>query len=244
MERDPEQGAERHAAPEATPEAVDAYLADTLVGEDEALRAGKRAAAAAGLPAIEVSPGQGKLLMMLARLAGARRILEIGTLGGYSTTWLARALPPDGELVTCEFEPRHAEVARANLDAAGIGHLVTIRLGAAMDTLAALRAERTAPFDASLFDLAFIDADKENNANYVRAALDLVRPGGLIVLDNVVRRGTVLRPGDPDTVEGRDANGTRAALELLGSDPRVEATAVQTTGAKGWDGFALAVVRC
>ena len=238
MDQGAAQRAEQHAAPDATPEAVDAYLADTLVGEDEALRAGKRAAAAAGLPAIEVSPGQGKLLMMLARLAGARRILEIGTLGGYSTTWLARALPPDGELVTCEFEPRHAEVARANLDAAGVGGLVTIRLGAALDTLAALRAERAAPFD-----LAFIDADKENNANYVRAALDLVRPGGLIVLDNVVRRGTVLRPGDPDTVEGRDANGTRAALELLGSDPRVEATAVQTTGAKGWDGFALAVVR-
>ncbi|GAA3668339.1 O-methyltransferase [Arthrobacter ginkgonis] len=234
---------DQHAAPEATPEAVDAYLADTLVGEDEALRAGKRAAAAAGLPAIEVSPGQGKLLMMLAKLAGARRILEIGTLGGYSTTWLARALPPDGELVTCEFEPRHAEVARANLDAAGVGSLVTIRPGPALDTLAALRAERAAPFDAAPFDLAFIDADKENNANYVRAALELVRPGGLIVLDNVVRRGTVLRPGDPDTVEGRDANGTRAALELLGSDPRVEATAVQTTGAKGWDGFALAIVR-
>lgn len=238
MDQGAAQRAEQHAAPDATPEAVDAYLADTLVGEDEALRAGKRAAAAAGLPAIEVSPGQGKLLMMLARLAGARRILEIGTLGGYSTTWLARALPPDGELVTCEFEPRHAQVARANLDAAGVGGLVTIRPGAALDTLAALRAERAAPFD-----LAFIDADKENNANYVRAALDLVRPGGLIVLDNVVRRGTVLRPGDPDTVEGRDANGTRAALELLGSDPRVEATAVQTTGAKGWDGFALAVVR-
>ncbi|WP_149957727.1 O-methyltransferase [Zafaria cholistanensis] len=229
---------ERQTEPGPTPEAVDAYLADTLVGEDQALREGKRAAAAAGLPAIEVSPGQGKLLMMLARLAGARRILEIGTLGGYSTTWLAQALPPDGELVTCEFEPRHARVARANLDAAGVGGLVTIRPGAALETLARLRAEGAAPFD-----LAFIDADKENSANYVSAALELVRPGGLIVLDNVVRRGTVLRPGDPDTVEGRDVNGTRAALELLGSDPRVDATAVQTTGAKGWDGFALAVVR-
>ncbi|MEE1622125.1 O-methyltransferase [Zafaria sp. Z1313] len=221
-----------------TPQDVDRYLTATVVGEDPALAEGKARAVEAGLPQIEVTAGQGKLLHLIARIHGARRILEIGTLGGYSTTWLARALPEDGALITCEFEPRHAEVARANLDAAGVGDRVEIRLGAARETLAALAAEGAEPFD-----LVFIDADKVNNPHYIEGALALSRPGTVLVLDNVVRGGSVVVPGDPDTEDGRATNGTRTALELLGDDPRVDATAVQTTGSKGWDGFALAIVR-
>lgn len=221
----------------ATPGKVDAFLSATVVGEDPVLLRGKARAEAAGLPAIEVTAGAGKLLALLVRLTGARRVLEVGTLGGYSTTWMARALPDDGSVTTCEYERLHAEVARANLDDAGVGHKVEIRVGAALDTLSGLEADGVEPFD-----LVFIDADKENNPNYLDRALRLTRPGSVIVLDNVVRGGSVLDPGDPDTVEGRATLGTRAALELLGQDPRVDATAIQTTGAKGWDGFALAVV--
>lgn len=219
--------------------AVDQYLTETLVGEDAALAEGKRAAHAAGLPAIEVSAPQGKLLMLIARLTGARRVLEIGTLGGYSTTWLARGIPDGGEVVTCEYEPRHAEVARENLARAGVGDRVSIRVGAALETLPRLAAEKSGPFD-----LVFIDADKENNRNYIEWALRLARPGTVIVVDNVVRGGSVLEAdlpaGDPQAAA---IAGIRDGLALLGSDDRLDATALQTVGAKGWDGFAFAVVR-
>lgn len=220
------------------PSDVDDYLRATVVGEPEALAAGRAAADAAGLPRIEVSAGQGKLLKLLARVSGARRVLEIGTLGGYSTSWLAAGVGPDGHVTTCEFEPRHAEVARRNLDAAGVGDRVEIRLGAARGTLAALRREGVEPFD-----LVFIDADKENNPQYVLESLELTRSGSLVIVDNVVRHGSILQPGDASTEEGRATNGTREVLDILGGDPRLDATALQTTGAKGWDGFALAVVR-
>ncbi|MCC3278835.1 O-methyltransferase [Arthrobacter sp. zg-Y40] len=207
---------------------VEDFLAGVIVQPDDDLRAIVAATAAAGLPPIEVSAAQGKLLMLLARLSGARRILEIGTLGGFSTAWLARALPPGGELITCEYEPRHAEVARANLAAAGLADRVTVRVGAALDILPAL---------AGPFDLFFIDADKANNPAYVDWSVKLSRPGSLIVVDNVVRGGSVLDASGDDAVQG-----TREALSVLGSHPRLEATALQTVGSKGWDGFALAVV--
>ncbi|NKX55031.1 O-methyltransferase [Arthrobacter mobilis] len=219
--------------------AVDQYLAGTLVGEDAVLAEGRQAAHEAGLPGIEVSAPQGKFLMLMARLVGARKVLEIGTLGGYSTTWLARGIPDDGEVITCEYEPHHAEVARANLARAGVGGKVSVRVGAALETLPRLEAEEAGPFD-----LVFIDADKANNRNYVEWALKLARPGTVIIVDNVVRGGAVLRTdlpaGDP---EAEAIAGTRGALELLGSDRRLDATAVQTVGAKGWDGFAFAVVK-
>lgn len=207
---------------------VEAYLNTVVIRPDEAATGVVAATAAAGLPAIEVTAGQGKLLMLLARIAGARRILEIGTLGGFSTLWLARALPDDGELITCEYEPRHAGIARENLGKAGVGHLVDIRVGAALDTLPTL---------AGPFDLFFIDADKANNPSYVQWAVRLSRPGSVVVVDNVVRGGSVLDPGGDEAVQG-----TRGALEILGAHPRLSATAVQTVGGKGWDGFALAVV--
>lgn len=210
-------------------ERVQEYLDGSAVRPDPALTGIVAATAAAGLPAIEVSAAQGKFLMLLAGIQGARRILEIGTLGGFSTAWLARALPEDGELVTCEYEPRHAEIARANLDRAGLGGRVSIRVGAALDTLPTL----TGPFD-----LFFIDADKMNNPAYLDWAVRLSRPGSVIVVDNVVRGGSVLDPGGDAAVQG-----TREVLRLLGSDPRLEATALQTVGSKGWDGFALAVVQ-
>ena len=219
------------------------YLTATLVGEDQALAAAREATAAAGLPQIEVSAPQGKLMMLLARLTGARKVLEIGTLGGYSTTWLARGMPDDGEVVTCEYEQSHAEVARENLNRAGVGAKVSIRVGAALDTLPQLEAEGAGPFD-----LVFIDADKENNANYVNWALKLTRSGSLIVVDNVVRGGSVLDAEQAggaavDSAEAAAIRGTRDALALLGSDERLDATAVQTIGSKGWDGFAFALVK-
>ncbi|EMY32976.1 O-methyltransferase [Arthrobacter crystallopoietes BAB-32] len=217
---------------------VDRFLTGTLVGEDGVLAQAREASAAGGLPHIEVSAPQGKLLMLLAQLTGARKVLEIGTLGGYSTIWLARGLPEDGEIITCEYEPKHAEVAQQNLERAGLAGKVSIRVGAALDTLPRLEAEEAGPFD-----LVFIDADKVNNANYVQWALKLTRPGSLIVLDNVVRGGSVLDSGEGNDDEAAAIRGTRGALELLGSDERLEATAVQTLGAKGWDGFALARVK-
>jgi predicted O-methyltransferase YrrM len=183
----------------------------------------------AGLPSISVTPLQGRLLSLLARATGARRILEVGTLGGYSTIWLARALPPDGRLVTLEANPHHADTARANLLAAGLADRVSVLVGPALDTLPSVEGP---------FDLTFVDADKPNNAAYLDWAIRLSRPGALIVLDNVVRQGAIVSD-DPDD----NARGTRDALALLGSDPRVEATAVQTVNGKGWDGFAVAVVR-
>jgi len=213
---------------------VDLYLAGKLLGDDPALDAALEANKAGGLPAIDVSPVQGKLLHLLARAAGARRILEIGTLGGYSTIWLARAVPEDGRVVTLEIDPHHAEVARANLDRAGIGGRVEIRVGPALDTLAALQAAGEAPFD-----LVFIDADKQNNANYVQAAIGLARPGALIIVDNVVREGRVLEAGSDDPM----VQGTRRLFDMLASEPRLDATAIQTVGVKKWDGLVVALVR-
>ncbi|MFL6181981.1 MAG: O-methyltransferase [Actinomycetes bacterium] len=208
---------------------VDAYITDHLGASDDILAATLRDSVAAGLPEIAVSPPQGKLLMLLATSIGAKRILEVGTLGGYSTIWLARSLPDDGEVITCEYSAEHARVARENVARAGLASKVDIRLGAALDTLPTL----TGPFD-----LSFIDADKENNPNYFRAALDLSRPGSLIIVDNTVRDGAVVDADrdDPTT------RGTRALYEAVRDEPRVAATAIQTVGSKGYDGFLLARV--
>jgi len=213
--------------------AVDDYIVEKLLGA-EPPQGALEANAAAGLPPIDVSPAQGKFLYLLAKATGSQRILEVGTLGAYSTIWLARALPAGGRLVTLEIDPHHAEVARANLDAAGVGDRVEVRVGAALESLAALAREQVAPFD-----FVFIDADKEHNADYVRAAIGLARPGALIVVDNVVRDGRVLdeRSADPNI------RGTRRLFDMLANEPRLEATAIQTVGAKQWDGFIVAVVR-
>ena len=213
---------------------VDAYLAEKLLADDPALDAALAANRAAGLPAIDVSPLQGKLLHLIARAMSARRILEIGTLGGYSTIWLARALPEDGRVVTLELDPHHAQVARANVDRAGIGGKVEIRVGAAQDSLAELAAEGGAPFD-----LVFIDADKRNNGVYVRAAIDLARSGSVIIVDNVVRDGRVI-DGDSDDAM---IQGTRRLFDMLAAEARLDATAIQTVGSKGWDGLMMALVR-
>jgi predicted O-methyltransferase YrrM len=204
---------------------VDAVLTDILLGSDPALEAALADSDAAGLPPIAVAPNQGKLLMLLAQMAGARRILEIGTLGGYSTIWLARALPADGRLVTLEYEPKHAEVARRNIARAGFADKVEVKVGAASETLPTLQGP---------FDFVFIDADKVGYPDYFRSALKLSRPGTVIVADNVVRAGKVAEPaGDAN------AEAVRSMLELAAAEPRVAATAVQTVGSKGWDGFAL-----
>ena len=214
--------------------AVDNYIADRLLGEDSQLAETLAANAAAGLPAIDVSPAQGKFLNLLAKAVAARRILEVGTLGGYSTIWLARALPADGRLITLEIDPHHAEVARANLDRAGVGDRTDVRVGAALDTLAALASEK-----GPAFDLVFIDADKQNNAKYVRAAIDLARPGALIVVDNVIREGRVLDARSEDSA----IQGTRRLFDMLAEEPRLDSTAIQTVGLKKWDGFVIAVVK-
>ncbi|WP_414899691.1 O-methyltransferase [Sphingomonas flavalba] len=213
--------------------AVDAYIADRLLPSDPALDAALAANAAAGLPAIDVSPAQGKFLHLLARIVGARRILEVGTLGGYSTIWLARGLAEGGAMVSLEIDPRHAAVARANVDRVGVGDRVDIRVAPARDTLAAMVAAGEGPFD-----LVFIDADKENNAHYVRQALALSRPGTVIVVDNVVRKGRVADFGSSDPM----VLGSRAVFDLIAAEPRLDATALQTVGLKGWDGLAIAVV--
>ena len=213
--------------------AVDDYIAGHLLGDDPVLDAALRANATAGLPAIDVSPVQGKMLHLLALGTGARRILEIGTLGGYSTIWLARALPEGGHLITLELDPHHAEVARANLSRAGMADKVEVRVGPAADTLEAMIAAAEAPFD-----FIFVDADKEGYPDYLRAAVRLSRPGTMIVFDNVVREGGILDPDHPDP----RVQGTRALFEAMAAEPRFSATAVQTVGAKKWDGFALAVV--
>ncbi|WJV51476.1 O-methyltransferase [Streptomyces flavofungini] len=212
---------------------VDHYFTDLLTPADPALTSALQDSEAAGLPAIAVAPNQGKLLHLLAQLQGAHRILEIGTLGGYSTIWLARALPADGHLITLEYKPEHAEVARANLARAGLDKITEIRTGPALTSLAALHDEDSAPFD-----LVFIDADKANNANYLEWSLKLTRPGSVIIIDNVVRGGAVT----DDASEDPSVRGTRAALALIASHPKLDGTAVQTVGTKGYDGFALARV--
>jgi predicted O-methyltransferase YrrM len=213
--------------------AVDQYIVDHIVPSDAVLDEALRASTAGGLPAINVSPPQGKMLMLFAKLANARAILEIGTLGGYSTIWLARALPPGGRVVTLEYEPKHAEVARANLARAGLSEVVDVRVGAALDTLPKIVAEGGGPFD-----LVFIDADKPNNPHYFEWALKLTRPGGVIVVDNVVRDGQIV---DPKNTDPR-IRGTRRLYETIAKEPRVTATAIQTVGSKGYDGFVMAIV--
>jgi predicted O-methyltransferase YrrM len=220
--------------------AVDRYITDLLVPADPALEAALRDSDAAGLPPIAVTPNQGKLLELLARVQGARTILELGTLGGYSTIWLARALPPGGRLITLEYEPRFAEVARINIARAGVADVVELRVGAALETLPQLHAEGLGPFD-----LIFIDADKQNYPGYFEWSLKLSRPGTLIVGDNVVRDGAILDPEAYDPINGDEViKGVRRFYELVASEPRVSAsaTAVQTVGAKGHDGFALMIV--
>ncbi|HWT43391.1 MAG TPA: O-methyltransferase [Sphingopyxis sp.] len=212
-------------------QAVDDYIAASLLGDDDALATTLANNAEQGLPPIDVSAAQGKMLCLLAQMAGAKRILEIGTLGGYSTIWLARALPQDGALVTLELEAHHARVARTNLENAGLGGKVDIRVGPAVHSLAAMTGE--APFD-----FVFIDADKQSNTVYVEAAIRLGRPGTTIIVDNVVREGGVLDAGSTD----ERIVGTRALFDMLGANPRLDATAIQTVGAKGWDGFVLARV--
>ncbi|AUY53248.1 O-methyltransferase [Streptomyces sp. CB01881] len=221
-------------AQQPTWDAVDAYFSEQLVGHDPALEAASAAADAAGLPHIAVAPNQGKLLHLLALTSGARRILEVGTLGGYSAIWLARALPAGGVLITLEIDPKHAEVARGNLARAGLERLAEVRLGRAADTLAAMVEERVEPFD-----LVFIDADKPSNPEYFRRALQLTRPGSLIIVDNVVRGGAV---ADADSTDP-GVIGTRALHELVAAEPGVSATSVQTVGSKGYDGFMLARVQ-
>ncbi|MFF0432409.1 O-methyltransferase [Streptomyces sp. NPDC004327] len=213
--------------------AVDRYLTDLLAPADEALTAALADSTAAGLPEIAVAPNQGKLLHLLVAAQGARNVLEIGTLGGYSTIWLARALPADGRLVTLEYSPVHADVARANLARAGLDKIVEVRTGAALDTLPLLEQEGAGPFD-----FVFVDADKVNNPHYVTWALKLSRPGTLLVVDNVVREGRVATP-DPDDPA---VTATREMFELIAREPRLDATAFQTVGTKGYDGMLVARV--
>ena len=213
--------------------AVDRYIADLLVPADPALDAALEASTAAGLPAINVAPNQGKLLHLLARGIEARAILEIGTLGGYSTIWLARALPEGGRLITLEVDARHADVARANIARAGLADRVDLRLGRALDTLPRLAAEGLTPFD-----LIFIDADKPSVPDYFAWALKLSRRGSLIVVDNVVRDGAVADAASRDP----NVQGVRRLHELIAAEPRVSATTIQTVGSKGYDGFTLALV--
>jgi predicted O-methyltransferase YrrM len=215
------------------PRDVDALFNRVLHTEDDALKAARQAGHAAGLPPIEVSAQHGKFLSLLARATHAKRVLEIGTLGGYSTICLARGVGPGGRVVTLEYEPKHAEVARANLARAGVDDRVEVIVGAALDTLPRL-LERDEPFD-----LFFIDADKENNSAYVQWAIKLAVPGSMIVVDNVVRAGRVFDPAPDD----HQARGVREMIDMMGEHPRLDTAAIQTVGTKGWDGFALALVK-
>ncbi len=212
---------------------VDRYIVDLLVPMDAVLEAALAASEAAGLPPHNVSPNQGRFLHLVARIQGARNILEIGTLGGYSTIWLARALPPGGRMVSLEANARHLDVARTNLSRAGLSDVVELRQGPALDTLPRLASEGRGPFD-----LIFIDADKPNNPEYLAWALKLSRRGSVIVGDNVVRNGAVMDPASDDP----SVLGIRRFNELLAAEPRVAATAIQTVGSKGYDGFVLALV--
>lgn len=212
---------------------VDRYLTELFVPPDPALHAALQSSAAAGLPAINVTPNLGKFLMLLAQVQQARTILEIGTLGGYSTIWLARALPPTGRLITLESDPRHADIARSNLSRAGLANLVEVRLGQAVETLPQLAAEGRGPFD-----LVFIDADKPSYPDYLAWSLKLTRRGSLIIADNVVRKGAVIDVSIDDPI----IQGVRRFNALLAAEPRLCATAIQTVGSKGYDGFAIARV--
>ncbi|PGZ96203.1 methyltransferase [Bacillus pseudomycoides] len=212
---------------------VDHYITDLLIPSDPVLDSVLQVNADSGLPAHDVSPNQGKFLQLLAQIQGARTILEIGTLGGYSTIWLARALPKDGRLITLEADPKHAEVARSNIKRANLSDIVEVRLGPALNTLQQLVNDKHEPFD-----LIFIDADKPNNPYYLAWALKLSRPGTLIIADNVVRDGAVIEDSNVD----QSVQGIRGFYELLATEPRLSATAIQTVGSKGYDGFALAVV--
>jgi predicted O-methyltransferase YrrM len=213
--------------------AVDSYFAERLLGADTILDAALQAQSEAGLPAIHVAPNQGALLNILAQTLGARAILEIGALGGYSTIWLARALAPGGRLVSLELDPRHAEVARANLANAGLAAVAEVRQGQAIKLLPELEAEGVGPFD-----LVFIDADKQSTADYFAWALRLTRPGSLIVVDNVVRGGEVADPSSSNS----SVLGVRRFADVLANEPRVKATAMQTVGEKGYDGLIIALV--
>lgn len=210
---------------------VEEYLSRTLVHGGAGMDAVIGSIDAAGMPRIEVAPTAGKLLMLLVQIRGARRVLEIGTLAGFSTIWMARGMPDGGRVTTCEYLPEHAAVAQRNIDAAGLGDRVDIRVGAALDTLDTLDGGEP-------YDFVFIDADKSNNVEYLKRALALTRPGAVIVMDNVIWEGTILDPGpDPEVA------AIRAALEFMGASPQLEATAIQTAGSKGWDGLAIAVVK-
>lgn len=213
--------------------AVDRYISDRLASSDLALTEALKDSEAAGLPAISVTPNQGKFLQLLARLHGARKILEIGTLGGYSSIWLARALPPDGRLITLEASPKHAEVAKKNIERAGLSGMIDLRLGPALELLPQLATEGLGPFD-----LIFIDADKPNTPEYFNWALKLACVGSLIVVDNVIRDGAIVNAGsdDPSII------GMRRFFDQVAKDKRVSASALQTVGSKGYDGFSLALV--
>ncbi|QSB15114.1 O-methyltransferase [Natronosporangium hydrolyticum] len=213
--------------------AVDEYLSDLLVPAEPVLTDGLAASRAAGLPAIEVAPNQGKLLMLLAQIQGATRVLELGTLGGYSTTWLARGVGAAGRVVTLEAAPEHAEVARQNLDRADLADRVEIRVGAALTTLAAMVQAGEPPFD-----LIFIDADKANYPQYLEWTMRLTRPGSVIVADNVVRQGRILDAASDD----ENVRGARDFLARVAAEPRLSATTLQTVGVKGWDGLTIARV--
>lgn len=213
---------------------VDQYFTDKLVESDEALTQSLRASDAGGLPAHAVAPNQGKLLHLLVLISGARRILEIGTLGAYSTIWMARALPPGGKVVTLESNPVHEKVARANIERAGLAACIEVRSGMAVRSLEALVAEGAEPFD-----LVFIDADKAGNPSYLEWSLKLTRPGSLIIGDNVVRGGAVADASSTDA----SVVGVRRFIDMLAAEPRLSSTALQTVGSKGWDGFTLSVVR-
>jgi predicted O-methyltransferase YrrM len=213
-----------------SPADVDAFLDSIVVGDDPVLSAALEASDAAGLPRIAVSTQQGKFLSLLAGAINARKILEIGTLGGFSTIWLARGAGPEGRVVTLEYEPKHAEVARANIDRAGVGDRVEVIVGAALDTLPSVTG--------GPFDLVFIDADKQNNPAYLEWAVKLTRPGSVIVVDNVIREGAILS-SDPDEV----LRGTQRALDVLGEHPQLDTAVLQTVGSKHWDGFAFALVK-
>jgi predicted O-methyltransferase YrrM len=213
--------------------AVDRYLDDLLLPHDPVLEAAVQSGAAAGLPMEQVSPSQGRLLFLLARTVGARNILEIGTLAGYSAIWMARALPPGGRLITLEADPKHAEIARGNIARAGLEGLVEVRPGLALETLPQIAAEGRGPFD-----MVFIDADKKNNPEYFEWALRLARRGSLIIVDNIVRGGAVVDGGSSDPA----VQGTRRFLELAAAEPRVTAAAIQTVGVKGYDGMAILLV--